>query len=85
MLTTIAAKRPKQAAMPSRVPARCLCGNVMGHLTEVNGQVRLNAGGWLIADGAGKCPRCGRPFVFRPPKAGWPEIVRRYDKLQSRP
>lgn len=63
------------------IPVACpKCGRAMGRMVQVNGQVRLAAGGWLITEGSQTCAGCGRPFVFKPPRVPFDEVMRRAQK-----
>ena len=71
----------KSAPSSSSVPARCTrCGEVIGRMVQIHGQVQLAAEGWLITDGTRQCSGCGQLFHFRPPKATFEEVARRYQK-----
>jgi uncharacterized C2H2 Zn-finger protein len=66
------------------IPVTCpSCGALFGRMVQVNGVVRLDAAGWIISDGYRHCHRCGHVFHFKPPKAPWPELVRRAEKRQG--
>jgi hypothetical protein len=61
------------------IPYNCpSCGAVVGEFVPVNGNIRLDAGGWLIGDGEKHCHRCGRLIHFKAPKENWSEMVERF-------
>lgn len=66
--------------MPMReipsIPYRCPgCGAAVGVLVPDGDAVRLDAGGWLMADSKQHCHRCGRLVHFRSPRETWSEMV----------
>lgn len=71
-----------QTAAPcdiTSIPYECPnCRTKVGDLVQVNGWVRLDAGGWLIGDGMKHCHRCGRMIHVKAPKESWSELVARY-------
>lgn len=54
------------------------CGAQVGEFVPVNGEVRLDSGGWLIGDGSRHCHRCGRLIHFKAPRDSWSVLVGRY-------
>jgi hypothetical protein len=66
------------------IPVTCpSCGALFGRMVQVNGVVRLDSGGWIIAYGHRHCHCCGHIFHFRPPKSSWDELVQWAAKRQE--
>lgn len=57
------------------------CNAYVGDFVPIsNGEVRLDSGGWLIADASRHCHRCGRLIPFKAPRDRWDVVVARYIK-----
>lgn len=64
--------------MSESIPVSCQCGASMGRMVQVDNEIYLDDGVFLVSSGRKICHACGRPFHFRRPQQPWRALVQRH-------
>lgn len=70
--------------MTERIPVSCpKCGASMGSMVQVDEEIYLDDGSFLVSSGRKTCHVCSRPFHFQRPKRPWRSLMQQYYQVAS--